>query len=496
MFRNAQTRPEKAIADPAGLGKSRYACALRNPSEGIFLALRNVGNREVNDLDIEPDTPVFNVPRVVFQAFAHQARVGAGFAPEAVYLRVARDAWRYKVPNQVFLNHLRIFLGVLKHVRPWPHHRHIAAQHIEELGQLVEACLAQERPDLGNAFVAARGLFGVRFVVDIHRAKLVAVKKLVFASRTGLLEKNRPPRGELDGQPDNEEQPRENEQDHRQRKHQIEGTFQYPVAPNLHRLLPESHDGHVVVEVNVDFALHQAPEIGCDFEEYEILVRKIGQFLDHLRIPQRLGVVYLIDFVLHAIIPEMLHLAFEHQAGQFRLIVKEAHELVALALVGEQVMVQVVARVPGPHNDHAAFVGPQFNAISEHQRRGHPECQCQGKPETVRHQQERARQVVVLVAETDDEHENEQQMQREGIEQVGEQAAERKQAAVYVHVAQQQHPQPRRYPYQLENAQEINVVAEIDNGRVVPPAESRAAGEFQQKKVNDQQDDTHQLGIL
>ena len=50
----------------------------------------------------------------------------------------------------------RDLVGLVEDERPRADEAHLAAQHVPELRQLVEAALAQERADAGDARVVAR----------------------------------------------------------------------------------------------------------------------------------------------------------------------------------------------------------------------------------------------------------------------------------------------------------------------------------------------------
>src|SRR5271166_1738391 len=71
---------------------------------------------------------------------------------------------------------------------PWPDDRHLAANHIEELWQFVDARTAQERSDARRAAIP-RGRpdrTALRFGIDWHRAELEQVEFDAVASDAPL----------------------------------------------------------------------------------------------------------------------------------------------------------------------------------------------------------------------------------------------------------------------------------------------------------------------
>ena len=72
---------------------------------------------------------------------------------------------------------------------------HIAKQHVKELGGLVNMAHTQELTYRGNAFVVIGGLHGIRIIIHIHSAELVAVKFNAFIAGAFLDEEYRAFRG-------------------------------------------------------------------------------------------------------------------------------------------------------------------------------------------------------------------------------------------------------------------------------------------------------------
>jgi len=57
-------------------------------------------------------------------------------------------------------------------IRTGSNEGHVAAQHVEQLGQLVQAGLAEQPSDRGDGMIAVYAPLGVGAVVNPHRAEL------------------------------------------------------------------------------------------------------------------------------------------------------------------------------------------------------------------------------------------------------------------------------------------------------------------------------------
>ena len=89
-----------------------------------------------NDAQIEPDGPVLDIPYISFDAFLHLPHL-ACFSAEPGNLGMPGDAWLVKVAHHIFVYQLPLTLCLAQHMWPWSHNTHVANQHIEELGQLI-----------------------------------------------------------------------------------------------------------------------------------------------------------------------------------------------------------------------------------------------------------------------------------------------------------------------------------------------------------------------
>src|SRR6266702_8498702 len=140
---------------------------------------------QANDLDVEPEAPVLHVVQIELDA-AHHLFDAVGFAAIAVDLRPPGDARLDPVAVHVALHQILVDVVVFERMRTRTHHRHLAAQHVDELRQLVEAGAPQERADRGDARVAARGLGDLAglFLVHPHRTELVDLELIAVDALT------------------------------------------------------------------------------------------------------------------------------------------------------------------------------------------------------------------------------------------------------------------------------------------------------------------------
>ena len=94
--------------------------------------------------DVEPDVPVADVPGVHLDAFVVGRIAAAAGLPHAC------DARAYHV--KVF-DVRSVFGDFILNDGPWADETHFTLEDVEQLGQFVEAGLAQEGPAFGDAWV-------------------------------------------------------------------------------------------------------------------------------------------------------------------------------------------------------------------------------------------------------------------------------------------------------------------------------------------------------
>ena len=110
-------------------------------------------------------------------------------------------------------------------VRPWADQRHFAAQHIEQLRQLIQAELAQGRAQSGDAVVVSGGLANrLAILGDGHGAELEDRENLAVQAGSALVEQSRPATFQFDQHGDGQQQRQEKQQ--RAERHQnVKGPF-------------------------------------------------------------------------------------------------------------------------------------------------------------------------------------------------------------------------------------------------------------------------------
>src|SRR5215470_9210543 len=130
---------------------------------------------EPDDLEIEPEGPALDVLDVVLDALLER-----GVAAQAVDLGPTGDPRLHLVAEHVAGHGLAEPLDEDRPLRTRPHHAHLAAQHVDELGQLVEAEAPEEGAEPSAARVAGVGPHRARapLGVGLHGAELQHVEGL------------------------------------------------------------------------------------------------------------------------------------------------------------------------------------------------------------------------------------------------------------------------------------------------------------------------------
>ena len=209
------------------------------------------------DLELHPERHAAGVPDVE----AHH--VLEGRAVLSAHLPQAGQARRGVEPLAV---PLVVFLRFIRQARPRPHQAHVAPQHVDQLGKLVQAGLSQDPPQgddagvlpcvqLDHRLVAALDegfevlLMRRRVVVDLHRPEFPAFEFLPPETDPVLAEEDRPGVRDLDIDADQQEE-RGKEDQRDQGENHVENVFperQLPDEDRRHRLhLPEGRHISVV----------------------------------------------------------------------------------------------------------------------------------------------------------------------------------------------------------------------------------------------------------
>lgn len=140
-----------------------------------------------DNLYVEPETPVLDVPDVAADALFHLPEF-LGFSTIARYLSPSCYARLGEVPYHIFTYQFRVDVSVVEHVRPRTYNTHITFKYIEELWKLINVCLAHEVAELELSRVVLRCLLSIGVFVDMHRTKLYTFESLAVESSALLLE--------------------------------------------------------------------------------------------------------------------------------------------------------------------------------------------------------------------------------------------------------------------------------------------------------------------
>lgn len=164
----------------------------------LFLSLYGILYRFVDDIHVEQEGPVLQIPDVALYTALHLPEL-FGLAPEAGNLRPSRDSRFYEVPYHVLVYQLGVFLGMLQHVGAWTYHGHLPQENVDELGQFVDAGLAEEVAQPCLTGIVCGCLYFVAVFVDTHGTELVAPELPAVFSTPLLLEEDGAGGGGLDG---------------------------------------------------------------------------------------------------------------------------------------------------------------------------------------------------------------------------------------------------------------------------------------------------------
>ena len=143
--------------------------------------MNNVSNRFINDIYIQPETPVLDVPYIILNAVFHITQLLC-LSTKTGHLAPPRNAGLHKMPHHVFIYQLRILFRMLQHIRAGPHNTHIPQQHIDKLRRLVKVRLAQYASPTRHAGIPLGGLHPVGITVHFHAPELITIKLLVIQS--------------------------------------------------------------------------------------------------------------------------------------------------------------------------------------------------------------------------------------------------------------------------------------------------------------------------
>ena len=252
----------------------------------LFLTVDGILDGLVDDEEVEGGRPVLEVPDVQLDAALHLPEF-AGLAPEAVDLGPAGDAGLDEVAHHVLVDEVGVLVGVLQHVGARTHDGHVAPEDVDELGQLVDAGLADELAHTRLARVVERGLQAVAVRIDPHGAELVAPEVVAVEPRAPLPEEDGAGRRELDGDADNDVDEGEQRAEEQARENDVEQTLGEAVLHPVERLVADGEDGRVAHQQHVHAAFQVIADAGDAVEMDEMVFTIVDDGQDVVRMGGR-----------------------------------------------------------------------------------------------------------------------------------------------------------------------------------------------------------------
>src|SRR5262249_34175761 len=209
-------------------------------SEGAAPREHGAGGAQ-QDRRVERERPVADVVEVVLEVLVHRQVLAPEDLPES------GDPWLHREAPPLPL----VVAGDdERHLRSRADERHLAAQHVPQLRQLVEAGRAQPAPGGGDARVATRGRrWRLGVGVAGHCAELPHAETPAVAADALLREERRAgaPAADAPGAPEQERRQR----DQRGEGHaEVEGALA-DLVERVRALAPEAHQRQVVDEVEL-----------------------------------------------------------------------------------------------------------------------------------------------------------------------------------------------------------------------------------------------------
>src|SRR5882762_10754153 len=147
------------------------------------------------DLQVEAQAPALDVVEVALDPLLDR-----GVAPPSVDLGPAGDSRLHLVAEHVARHPPPEFLDEARALRTRPHETHLAAKHVEELRQFVEARSPEKRPEAGAAWIVRTSPHrtGFSLGVDAHSPELEHAEPLAVDAHPLLTIENGPGRHELE----------------------------------------------------------------------------------------------------------------------------------------------------------------------------------------------------------------------------------------------------------------------------------------------------------
>src|SRR6187455_3373469 len=111
-----------------------FRCRIDAPTRAQsirFLKYEKTYHGHQQDTNVEPQRPIFNIPKIVLDALLHHAELWR-FPTVAVDLGPASDARLHLMSNGISSDQPIVFVIMRKRVWAWAHQGHVSAQHVEK----------------------------------------------------------------------------------------------------------------------------------------------------------------------------------------------------------------------------------------------------------------------------------------------------------------------------------------------------------------------------
>lgn len=194
-----------------------------------------------DDDNIKPDGPVLDVPDIFLHPLLHLIG-GLGLSTTTTDLRPTGDAGTNVMAYHVFANQMAIIFGMGEHVRTGTDDTHVATEDIDELGKLVDAGLAEETTETGDAGIMGGGLERVGLIVHTHTAELETGESLSVISCAGLTEKDGAGIGEFRDQSNDGKEDGKDSDEEETGEENVKTTLDNPVVIDFKGLAMERED--------------------------------------------------------------------------------------------------------------------------------------------------------------------------------------------------------------------------------------------------------------
>lgn len=251
----------------------------------LFVGADNGKSCLEDNLEVEPESPVFEIPDVAPDALFHLPEF-LGLTTEACDLRPTRDARTAEMAHHVLIDELTIHLRVEHHVGTGTDNTHVALQHIEELWELIDIGLAHELAKRELAWVVLGGLQGVGLVVDMHRTELIAFERMSVETCTVLDKEQGTGTLHLDDQGNN----RQEGQQHQTGKgahDDVEGALQEFVLNEREWLATIGEQSDITIELGDEAQMEVSAHTWHIVEMYYMVVAEMNHTVDERRLVVR-----------------------------------------------------------------------------------------------------------------------------------------------------------------------------------------------------------------